>query len=319
MALMQGNIDDVVKILKDDQEKDYFNCICITARVRKGKSRLAYMLTRKLDTNFSYETNYIGNPKHFQTFKKLYQTAPKSTAWIDEAEKVLSAERRFDKEQWYLQQLFNQFASHNKIIILCTPSFKRIDSRWRDTHITIWINIVARGLAVLCKSRDMQSSLDVWGLEAMKESELALKSEDIINKDRLLKNFDKNPTALFYFTFNDWDSEEEKAEYLTYKEKSQQDLYDEFANFEKFANTTKDKSVQLNLGRIVSYFNFKYQISLNELSTLTGATEDKLREYRDLFIEQLTTNEEYATSLPPKYFNDEFKASAKAQIELGKI
>lgn len=313
--LRQGNIDDVIEILRQNQQNDFFNCVAITAKVRKGKSRLAKLISSRMYPDFTYENNYIGNPKHGETWRKLFNSPQKSTNWIDEAEKILSTERRYDKEQWWLQQLFNQFASHNKTVILCTPTFVGIDPRWRRAHITIWIYIYKRGKAILLKNRDIQSSLDVWGLDAMKEKELSTKA-DQMSDERIIQNFDANPCALFYFSFPDWDSPEEKAEYLTYKEASQADLSREFDKWEKMQtllqNTTR---AEIGIARVASYLNFRYQLPLSELGTLAGYSEDKMRQMTESFYQAIEDQLIDIESLPKKYYTPEFIEHVRLYLE----
>jgi hypothetical protein len=311
MGLRQGNINDVITILRDNRDNDFFNCLALTGKVRRGKSRLGYILTTGVYDNFSYEENYIGNPKHGEAFKKMFNSPNKSAVWVDEAEKILSSERRMDKEQWWLQQLFNQFASHNKTIILCTPQFRRIDSRWRDTHIGIWIHVYRRGCAVLLKNRDIQSTLDVWGLETMKEVELTTRA-DGFSDERILKNFDANPCALFYFTFPDWDGEAQKAEYMKHKTVSQADLLDEFSKWEKLNERDKKipKSTQA-LARVITYLNFKYEIPFKELATLAGTAPDYMSDLQKKFISDVVSTDALRELLPRKYFGDDFLEFAK--------
>ena len=318
MALLQGSIERVIDVVNENSVNDFFNCIAITAMVRRGKSRLAKHIAFNTYPNFKYEENYIGNPKHAESFEKLFDSPPKSTCWIDEAEKVLSAEQRMTKEQWWLQQLFNQFASHNKTVILCTPSFRRIDNRWRDEHITIWIHIYRRGAGIVLKKRDMVASHDVWGLDAMREAEMNIKSHEMTD-EKVLSVFDKNPCALFYFTFPDWNTEEEKNEYLKYKEQSQKDLREEFGKW-KIAKEEKTKEKtnapmirrKTSIGRIVSYLNWKYDIPFRELSALAGLEESELVDDRDLFFKRVCNGDIEPNKLPEYFFNKEFLAVVRS-------
>ncbi len=314
--LREGNIEDVIQILKENRDCDFFNCIAITGKVRRGKSRLAYLIAKGVYPNFSYAENYIGNPKHGEAFKKMFNCPPKSACWVDEAEKILSAERRMDKEQWWLQQLFNQFASHNKTIILCTPSFRRIDSRWRDTHITIWIHIYRRGCGILLKNRDVQSTHDVWGLESMREIELSTRA-DQFSDERILKNFDANPCALFYFTFSDWETPEQKQEYVAQKEASQKNLLEEFDRWEKLnKQESSNTRAENGIARIAAFLNWKYQIPTSEIGRLAGYSQQSIDRFLKTFGFSIAEGSIQKDDLPKKYFDDAFFEWIKQRYEL---
>ena len=305
MALMQGSLQQVIDILIENRNNDFFNCVAITGKVRKGKSTLAHYIVKGTYPDFTYKTNYLGNPKHGESFRTLMNTPKKSSSWLDEGEKVLSAERRLDKDQWWLQQLFNQFASHNKTIVICTPSFRRVDSRWRDAHISIWIHIYRRGAAILLRNRDIQSSSDVWGLGAMKEVELSIRA-DQFSDERVLKSFDANPCALFYFTFPDWESEEAHKEYLIQKEESQKDLAAEFDEYEK---AKKEKNLmKMATMRLLGYLYWRYtlNISFMELGQLCGYSGEQVRQMIIEFYGDIYKGEITKSSLPPKFTDDFF-------------
>jgi hypothetical protein len=313
MALMQGSLQQVIDILIENRENDFFNCVAITGKVRKGKSTLAYYIVKGTYPEFTYEANYLGNPKHGESFRTLMNTPKKSSSWLDEGEKVLSAERRLDKDQWWLQQLFNQFASHNKTIVICTPTFRRIDSRWRDAHISIWIHIYRRGAAVLLRNRDIQSSSDVWGLGAMKETELSMRA-DQFSDERILKSFDANPCALFYFTFPDWESEEVHKDYLTHKEESQKDLaaeFDEYEKAKKMTNVAKMANMRL-LGYL--YWKYTLNISFQELGALCGLSGEGVRQLVIEFYDKVYKGEINSATLPAR-FTDEFFTFARGSWE----
>ena len=323
MALIKLPIGGVIEILRSNQEGDFFNCVVITGWVRRGKSRLAYILAKGLYPKFTYEQNYVGNPKHGSAFKRMFDLPKKSVCWLDEGEKVLSAERRFDREQWWLQQLFNQFASHNKTIFICTPRFKRIDSRWREAHINIWIHVYKRGKGVLLLRRDIQSSLDSWGLTAVKDHELGLRSGSVPD-EAILKIYDKNPCAQFFFDFPDWDTPEQKEEYETHKKSSQQDLREEFEKWDKLNEDVKDGGVvtkrakrqKLAIGRFCAYLNWKYKISFKQLSILTGMSNRFINNMRDDIVRDIGNGTITEADLPPNYFPKEFFEYAREMSKL---
>jgi hypothetical protein len=321
--LRQGSLQGVIDVLKANVADDYFNCVCITGMVRRGKSRLAKILATGVYPQFTYEENYIGNPKRGDTFRKLKRNPIKSVCWIDEGEKVFSSEMRLEKGQWYLQQLFNQFASDNKTVIICTPKFRRIDPRWRDTHITIWIHIFRRGAAILLKRREIESTLDVWGLETMRLTEIAMRA-DQFSDERILKNFEANPCSLFYFTFPDWSSKEEKEEYTAWKGKSQQDLDDEFDKWDKLQQRKLVANLQTEQGiaRVAAFLNWQYGISYVDIGILCGYSEVSIRKFTDLFIDDIFTGNVEVEALPKKYFGGmnengvKFLDFAKARFDI---
>ncbi len=305
MALRQGDWKDVCNMLIQNRENDFFNCVAITAMVRRGKSTLAKHMIKKVYPDFTYEKNYIGNPKHGSSFKQLYDSPPKSACWIDEGEKILSSELRLSKEQWWLQQLFNQFASHNKTIFICTPTFRRIDSRWRDEHITIWIHIYRRGCGVLLKKREMVSSHDVWGLEAMRDSEMSIKSNQV-SDENVLGCFDKNPCALFYFTFPDL-PEDEKKEYEEQKKKSQMDLRAEFEVWEKMKESLdKQDRGKMAIGRITAYLRWQNGMKYEDMAKYSGYSKQYHIDAENYFVDEVCTKEEIFNILPRTHFIPEF-------------
>ena len=137
-----------------------------------------------------------------------------------------------------------------------------------------------------------------------------------MSDERILQNFDANPCALFYFTFPDWDTPEEKAEYLSHKEQSQQDLAKEFDKWEKMQsllqNTTR---AELAIARVASYLNFRYQLPLNELGALAGYSEDKMRQMADTFYQAIADQLVDVESLPKKYFTPDFLQFVKQYLD----
>lgn len=296
--------------LVDNIKNDFWNGIAITGRQGRGKSRLAYLLCKyvgdKLGVPFDYVKNYIGNPEHGETLRKLDDASPRSCNWIDEAGTVLGTEKRLTKEQTRLADLFDQFRSKNKTVILCTPSFKRIDPRWRITHIHIWIHVVERGKAVLLVARDMQSTLDVWGLKEMYEKEITMKADGQNTLERVLQNFDANPAALFYFKFPDWEAGE-KQEYLKYKEESQRKFRELFERDEKLKEKLmKSSRSEFALGRICTYLLWKHNTSYSELGKVCGYSDEKIREVCNKYVELFATEEEYAASHPASHFGKDY-------------
>jgi len=299
------SVQDVIQRLISNRERDYFNCIAITGQVRRGKSRLAFILSRGVYPEFSFENNYIGNPQHNQTFKNLFDAPAKSAAWLDEAAKVLSTDYRFTKEQIWLARLFEQFASHNKSIFLCTPSFILIDPKWRRTHITVWIHVFARGKAILLIKRDVQSSLDVWGLKAMEEKELSARTDELTD-DRILQNFDENPCAVAYFTFPDWETKEQKDEYISWKTKSQQDLRKEFDVWEK---QSAEKKVlvrkEIALARMALVCSSRGIFSVDEVARIAGYKPNWIYTIMKNLNWLIATSEDFSNALPKQYFDEE--------------
>jgi hypothetical protein len=302
MALIEISWEAAAERLVRNRERDYFNCVVITGMVRRGKSRLAYLLMQYVYPQFSYEINYIGNPKHNEAFDRLFDTPAKSASWLDEAAKVLATENRFSTEQSWLARLFEQFASHNKTIFLCTPSFIQIDPRWRRTHITVWLHVFARGKAVLLVKRDIQSSLDVWGLKGMEEKELAARADGLTD-ERILQNFDANPCAIAYFRFPDWDTKEQKDEYEKWKTKSQQDLRNEHTEWVKELSKKKElQRKEFALARIALVLMHRGMFAADEIARISGYKPTSIYRILDGFNGFVASNEEYANQLPPIYF-----------------
>jgi hypothetical protein len=314
MALIQGDYQDVVRILRANVNDDRANSTAITGPVRKGKSNLAYRLVTELCPDFTYERNYLGNPRHMEAIKAIKDLPQKSVLWFDEAEKILSAEKRWEKEQWLLLQLFNQFASKNQSVFFCTPSFQRIDSRWRNVHINYWIFCYSRGRAVLLKNRDIQSSSDVWGLREMRKVEEKAKAVEV-GDEYVLKRFDANPCAMFYFNFPDWEPSV-KDEYLKHKDASQIDL---LAEIEKFGiaqgnpKTMYLQKAQAGLARIGSYFNLKWDIPTRDISALAGYSDSTFNKFITEFEDSVSSGEIPAEELPNKFFPPEYVEILKAR------
>jgi hypothetical protein len=306
MRLEEGDIKRVSEVLIKNRDNDFFNCVTITGTVRLGKSNLAHQIAKAVYPEFTYEQNYIGNPKHAETWKKLKYGEKGSLFWLDEAAKVLSAERRFDKEQWYLQQLFNQFAYDRKTILLCTPTFLEIDPRWRRTHITLWVHLFKRGKGVIMKNRFIQSDLDTWGLRNMKEKEMAMRADEQ-SDERILANYDANPCSLFFFTFKDW-AEEEKIEYMKHKEQSHIQFEKEFSKWEKLNEfmTSVGGRAEIGIARIAAYMLSEYSIPYQEVAVLSGYSETKIRESLDSFIQAVHDETIEKSSLPKKYYDEKF-------------
>jgi hypothetical protein len=146
----------------------------------------------------------------------------------------------------------------------------------------------------------------------MKDAETASRA-DAMTDAHVLKNFEKNPCALFYFTFPNWDTPEDEAEYMKWKELSDKEFGEEFEQWEKFDAEKKKpqlRKARHGIARFAEALNRNYNISFAESGVLAGYGKQAIELMCEDF-ESAVLSGEYENLLPGAYFPEEVVAKIK--------
>jgi hypothetical protein len=147
----------------------------------------------------------------------------------------------------------------------------------------------------------------------MKDKEMETRADNF-SDERIIQNFEKNPCALFYFTFPDWNNDAEKEEYNKWKKKSQDDFKDELKGAQQMEKMMKKSNrAELGLGRIALYLMYQYGRPYGETAKVAGYSDEAIRGYVQDFIEGYCEGAIDGSYLPKKYFSSEMLMEIKAK------
>jgi hypothetical protein len=138
----------------------------------------------------------------------------------------------------------------------------------------------------------------------MKDKEMETRADNF-SDERIIQNFEKNPCALFYFTFPDWNNDAEKAEYNKWKTASQNDFKEELKGAQQMEKMMKKTNrAEIGIGRIALHFKDRWNISYGEIGKICGYSDEAVRGYVELFEEGVVEGGIDVSTLPKKYFDD---------------
>jgi hypothetical protein len=130
-----------------------------------GKSTLAIMTGMGIDDSFDLEKNIAYIPR-FDHIEKQFKGFPKYSYFlIDEAIKVLYKLRWMDKLQQSLNEMYDLERKRNICTALCIPRFIDLNEHFRNYRVKLWVQLVARGIAVVYARDTDPHTTDPWHIK----------------------------------------------------------------------------------------------------------------------------------------------------------
>ena len=129
-----GLTDRLVDAMKDNVSNDYDNLVIICGAEGVGKSNMAVDLCKSYDPTFTIEDRYIYDFYPFlQKLEKDFEIKGGGRAYLmDEATNLVS-NRDWNKEaNKHMIQLLEMFRSRGLTLVMCIPSFDRLDVYIRE-------------------------------------------------------------------------------------------------------------------------------------------------------------------------------------------
>lgn len=131
-------LEDLLKLLAADMTNNiknrYDNVVVIEGAEGSGKSNLQLELQTLYDPNFTLENGYVYNVDEFKE-KIAFGNDEKKTYWLDEATNVQNNRRWSSIDNQNFVMLLETMRSRGWCLILCIPSFERLDVYIREHRI----------------------------------------------------------------------------------------------------------------------------------------------------------------------------------------
>lgn len=136
--LYDGLLEAVAGTMRYNIQRDYDNLIVITGKEGSGKSNLAYSLCKAYDPRFSIEDGYVyeydGFMRRLDEMVEGGQDKGK-VFWLDEATNIASNRDWMHSNNKQFIQLLEMMRSRGWTLILCIPSFERLDIYIREQRV----------------------------------------------------------------------------------------------------------------------------------------------------------------------------------------
>ena len=158
----QNNISKfltVAKKLRFEENRD--TSICITGSKGAGKSHLAWNIAlnqcKLWNKNFNFGRNVIYTEDAKETIEKVNSLTMYEPLWFDESARFILAENWANKHAKELKKVFSEIRTKKLLLIFVLPfSFKRIDTKYKESLLDYWIYVQERDLG-LCFQKSEQA------------------------------------------------------------------------------------------------------------------------------------------------------------------
>ena len=129
-----GLTDRLVENMKENVANDYDNLVIICGAEGVGKSNMAVDLCKSYDPTFTVEDRYIYDFFPFlQKLEKDFKEDGKGRAYLmDEATNLVSNRDWNKEDNKHMIQLLEMFRSRGLTLVMCIPSFDRLDVYIRE-------------------------------------------------------------------------------------------------------------------------------------------------------------------------------------------
>ena len=147
-----GLIDRLVQDMHTNVSQDYDNLLIISGAEGSGKSNLAVQICHLFDPTFTLQERYIYDFLPFlEKLSKDASATPGKAYLLDEATNLVS-NRDWNKEtNKHMIQLLEMFRSRGLTLVMCIPSFDRLDVYIREHRARY--NLICKDLAAGDKFR----------------------------------------------------------------------------------------------------------------------------------------------------------------------
>lgn len=134
--LYDGLMDCLVQEMHENVENDLDNVVCIWGGEGSGKSVLAYWLAKAYDPDFDMEQGYVYS--FDDLLAKVNESEGKDIGkvfWLDEATNISNNRDWMQQDNKAFITMLEMFRSRKWTLIMCIPSFYRLDVYLREHRI----------------------------------------------------------------------------------------------------------------------------------------------------------------------------------------
>jgi len=185
--------------IKNNLRQENYEIIGITGYPGCGKSQLAAVMGVLIDDKYTFKKNICFIPTA-KGIEKIYLSLPMfSYLQIDEASRSIHKHKWYEKTQQKLITLYDtERENHFLCSALLMPRFNNFTENFRNFFIKYWINIIARGIAIVYRRDEDKDTKDPWNIDF--NSKLKMKywrgkrvfertASDIVRMEQKTKNY----------------------------------------------------------------------------------------------------------------------------------
>jgi hypothetical protein len=276
----RSNIRKMLRLCKELRFlKNKDTAIVITGSKGAGKSHLAYTLCMEhcklFNKKFDFEKNVIYTESAKETIDKVNQLEEFDCLWFDESARFILAENWANKHAKELKKVFSEIRTKKLLLIFVLPfSFKRVDTKYRESLLDFWIYVQDRDLGI-CFQKIEQAMYSGFNDDFISQkmpyvSWLDLAHPDLKKNNHILVE-SKARSIPNYFTTIHWNAmaSEVEQEYLKYRDDAVYNRYaeDDDGNLIKKVDEEEKKPKNKFFGKDYSKNFLRGVLNLKERGT----------------------------------------------------
>jgi len=200
---LDSNFKYFCKGIKSNLKEENYELIAITGYAGSGKSQLGAIQGCLIDSSYTYSSNINFIPTSTEIEKDYLKLPPYSYLHIDEASRSIHKHKWYEKTQQKLATLYDtERENHYVCSCLIMPRFQNFTENFRNFFIKYWINIVARGIAIVYKRDEDKDTKDPWNIDdSFKLKQKAWKGKRVFERSiaDIIRTEQKTKNYWFYF------------------------------------------------------------------------------------------------------------------------
>lgn len=200
---MDSNFRYFCKGIKTNLMEQNYELIGITGYAGYGKSQLGAIQGCMIDSRYNYFDNINFIPTAKEVEKDYLKLPPYSYLHIDEASRSIHKHRWYEKTQQKLSTLYDtEREGHYVCSSLIMPRFQNFTENFRNFFIKYWINIIARGIAIVYKRDEDKDTKDPWNIDdSFKMKQKAWRGKRVFERSiaDIIRTEQKTKNYWFYF------------------------------------------------------------------------------------------------------------------------
>jgi len=256
-----------------------------------GKSTLAVKLGIAMDEGYTenwqnwVDQNIIVNPDVEKIQEKILHTLPKySYINVDEGMRVGYKRDFASFEGRFMAKLLSVSRKCQKIVSICIPNFKDLDSYYRNHRIKLWWFVPERGRCVVFKPSPSPFCVEPWNIqenERLFRKALGGKAYADFSTEEMITAFRKTKNYVMDFEFGKMPSHVEER-YLKNVEELRKEM-DYKKEKESKEKAKKDKYQGLyqemrgNFAGLVRFLSQKELMSYSDVGEITNRGKDYVK------------------------------------------
>lgn len=304
---MNESLNELLCSIKQRVRAENDIVMAVSGPEGSGKSTLAIKLGMALDDAYSQDNlkwidqNIMVNPDvELLQNKILKDLPPHSYVCVDEGMRVVYKRDFGSFENKFLAKLFSVSRKCKKIVSICIPNFRDLDSYYRNHRIKLWWYVPERGRAMVFKPSPSPFCDDPWNIqenEKLFRKALGRKAYADFGTEEVIQGLRKTKNYVMDFSFSRMPQEIE-ARYLHNVEALRKEM-DYKKEKERTEKAKKNKYRELYYGMRGNFAKLARFVSKERILSYrdTGGIIEKEHQY----VEHVITNDwEYQQKLGRK-------------------